>query len=316
MAATLTTLRSSLVAAVRRGPIVESTHFVHAVETDTHGEVLYCAGEASLVTTLRSSAKPLQAIPAVTLPGSEGLNLTDEEVAICCASHPGQPRHTALAASVLALSGFLPDNLVCGAVGYPPSPLRHGCSGNHAAILLAAHLLRAPLEGYDRQDHPAQQKVLSVIRELSGEADPAVAVDGCGIPTFGIPLQAMARAFANLTREGAPWQRIPRVMGAYPELIGSSDWVDVILMQVTQGRVIAKTGAEGLICVGTSGRGFAVKIMDGSTRALGAAVIELLLKRGWISGQEAGDERLSQHRRPVFTDPSGRVTGEIRICEV
>lgn len=316
MHAPSTPLRSSVIAAVRRGPIVESAHFVHAAETDASGALLYCAGESLLVTTLRSSAKPLQAIPAITLPGSDGLNLTDEEVAICCASHPGQPRHTALVASVLALSGFLPDNLVCGGVGYPPSPLRHGCSGNHAAILLTAHLLGAPLEGYDRLDHPAQQKVLSVLRELSGETNPAVAIDGCGIPTFGLTLQGMAQAFASLTLEGAPWQRIPRVMGAYPELIGSSDWIDVRLMQVTRGRVIAKTGAEGLLCIGTVGCGFAVKIMDGSTRALGAAVIELLLKRGWISEQEAADERLSQLRRPVFTDPTGRETGEICICEI
>src|SRR5689334_12584069 len=106
--------------------------------TDAHGRVLAGAGNPEARTTLRSAAKPLQAIPLVTLPNAPSLGLRDEELAITCASHPGSPRHAALAASVLALSGFLPDDLVCGpAGGLPgaPSPLRHGCSGNHAGIL-------------------------------------------------------------------------------------------------------------------------------------------------------------------------------------
>jgi L-asparaginase len=300
-------------AAVYRGPILESLHVVHAAEADPEGSVLASAGDAGLVTTLRSAAKPLQAIPALTLPGATDLGLTDEEVAICCASHPGQPRHAALTASVLALSGFLPDNLVCGAACHPPSPLRHGCSGNHAAMLLAAHLLCAPLDGYHRKDHPAQKLVLDVIRKLSGVQEPALAIDGCGVPTFGLPLAAMARAFARLTVTDAPWSRIPRAMKAHPELIGSEDWIDVRLMQVTKGRLIAKTGAEGLLCIGSEGRGMAMKVLDGSTRALGAAAVEWLLLREWISDEEAGDALLTDLRRPQYRDADGQVVAEIRM---
>lgn len=307
--------KSPIIASVIRGEIVESVHTIHAVETDADGQVAACAGNSSLVTTLRSSAKPLQAIPALTHPDAAALGMTEEEVAICCASHPGQPRHTAFVASVLALSGFIPDNLVCGGVGYPPSPLRHGCSGNHAAILLYAHLAGFPLDGYERIEHPAQQEIRRVICELSGVTEADVATDGCGVPTFGFALSAMARSFANLTLPGAPWERIPRAMAAHPDLVGSPGWIDVLLMQVTDGRLIAKTGAEGLVCIGMpgQGRGAAIKVLDGSTRALGTATIEWLRSRDWITNEEANDERLSELRRPVFTDPAGNEVGRIVV---
>jgi L-asparaginase len=156
-----------------------------------------------------------------------------------------------------------------------------------------------------------------LIRELSGEPDPIIAIDGCGIPTYGLTLAAMARAYANLTCSGTSWERIPRVMGAHPDLIGSQDWIDVRLMEVTQGRLIAKTGAEGLLCVGVPGRGLgaAIKVLDGSTRALGAATIAWLLRREWLTEEEAADERLAELRRPIFTDPAGAETGEICVTD-
>src|SRR5437867_3465230 len=106
-----------IVAEVWRGDILESIHLGAAVEVDSSGALLFSLGDPSFLTTLRSAAKPLQAIPVVTLSGSEQLGLSDEELAICCASHSGEPRHSALAASVLSLSGFMPDNLVCGPAG-------------------------------------------------------------------------------------------------------------------------------------------------------------------------------------------------------
>jgi L-asparaginase II len=298
---------------VFRGEIAESIHAVFAAEADANGCLLSAAGDAGFVTTLRSSGKPLQAVPALTHPDCGDLGLTDEEVAICCASHPGTPRHSALAASVLALSGFIPDNLVCQGPGCPPSPLRHGCSGNHAAILLAAKLLGASLDGYDRPDHPAQQAIAHVIEEFSGEA-PAVAPDGCGVPTFGISLAAMARAFARLACPGAAHERIPRAMSENPELVGSPDWIDVRLMQVTKGRIFAKTGAEGLLCLGLSGqgRGAAIKVLDGSSRGLGAATIAWLLERGWLSEREADDALLSEHRRPAVKGVDGETVGHVQ----
>jgi len=276
-------------AEVWRGEILESVHRASAAEADASGAVLWALGFPDMMAAFRSAAKPLQAIPLATLPGARDLGLTEEEMAICCASHPGEPRHAALAASVLALSGCPPDDLVCGPAGNPPSPLRHGCSGNHAGLLVAARLLGASLAGYEQPGHPVQVRVRALIQELAGARELREAVDGCGIPTWGLTLAQMARAFAALTAPEAPWARIPRAMALHPELVGPRDRADVRVMQATGGRVAAKTGAEGLLCLGLmqEGRGMAVKVEDGSPRPLPALAAALLARSGWIGTEEA-----------------------------
>jgi L-asparaginase len=304
-------------AAVMRGAIRESTHSACFVAVDESGNVLASAGNTDMVTTLRSVAKPLQAVPLTTLPGAAELELRDEELAVCCASHPGLPRHAALAASVLALSGFIPDDLVCGPGGDPPAPIRHGCSGNHAALLLIARLIGAPLSGYERTDHPMQLLVKSAIQDLATVRSVETALDGCGIPTFGLPLANMATAFATLTRTGAPWSRIPHCMAAHPELIGAEDWIDVRLMQATRGRLIAKTGADGLLCIGIPGeaKGMAVKVLDGSTRALGLFALESLRRARWIRRDELESPLLAPFREPVILASTGEQAAAIRLFD-
>jgi L-asparaginase II len=302
-------------AEIVRGSIIEGIHAASYAAVDRDGRLLSAAGYLNLVTSLRSAAKPLQAIPLTTLPNAGEVDLRDEELAVCCASHPGLPRHAALAASVLSLSGFLPDDLVCGPAGDPPSPLCHGCSGNHAGLLLGARLLGAPLQGYHLPSHPVQQLVLRTIQEMS-ESRILTATDGCGIPTFGLPLTGMARAYAALTRQEALWARIPAVMAAHPELVGSADKIDVRLMQATGGRLIAKTGAEGLLCIGVreAGMGMAIKVMDGSTRALGLFALEALRRADWIRAGELASPLLEPFRRPVLLASTGEA-GEIRLID-
>lgn len=294
---------------------METAHRAIVAVVSDSTELLYSLGNPDVVTSLRSSAKPLQAVPLVTLGGAKSIQLSDEELAICCASHPGLPRHSALAASVLALSGFLPDNLVCGPPSGAASPLRHGCSGKHAGMLLTATLLGAALEGYHLEDHPVQKLISRLIMELSGADSLLTGIDGCSVPTFGLRIRDMARAFAALTRPGAAWERIPRVMGAYPELIGADDWVDVRVMQATRGRIIAKTGAEGLLCLGIPGQGLgmAVKMIDGGTRCMGAVALEALVQSGWLSEGEAAHPLLADHRHPNIMSPTGEYAAEVRL---
>lgn len=303
-----------IVAEVIRGEICESYHCGAAVEVDASGQVLSSIGDRDFVTTMRSAAKPIQAIPMLELALKAGLELCDEELAICCSSHPGEPRHAALAASVLALSGFLPDHLVCGDWGSPPSPLKNGCSGNHAAILLAAKLMGAPLQGYNLPEHPVQKRILELIKEFAGLGAVRIAIDGCCIPTFGFELHRMAAAFARMAAPNAPWGRLISSMAAYPELIGCDDWPDVRLMRATAGHIIAKTGAEGLLCLADreSGRGMAIKIADGSTRALGVVSVAFLRQRGWLTDNEAFGEELRQFIDPPIVGPDGRVQSVIR----
>jgi L-asparaginase II len=304
------------IAEVWRGDIRESLHACVVVEVDERGALLSAWGDPEFITTFRSSAKPLQAIPLVTLPNSEQLDLTDEELAICCSSHPGLPRHTALAASVLALSGYIPDHLVCGPAGNPPVPLKHGCSGNHAGILAVAHLLGAPLQGYEKPDHPAQLLIRKMIALMASSTDMRIATDSCGIPTYGLRLREMAAAYASLCQAGAHWERIPQIMGKHPELIGPKERIDVRLMQASQGRIIAKTGAEGLLCLGLrdQGRGMAIKVLDGNPRPLGPVTWEALRRTGWMLTDVTHEHRLEELKQPKLWGPNGEVVGEIRLA--
>ncbi len=287
---------------VRRADVAECSHIVHAAVSNADGSHIDGFGDPHLVTTLRSSGKPLQLAPVFTLPSDPSFHLNTEEIAICCASHPGTPRHAALAASVLSLSGFLPDNLVCGPPPEHPSPLVHGCSGNHAALLLLAKRLGADLDTYEQPDNPAQQHILELLQEMSGCTNVLIAIDGCGVPTFGMPLSNMARAFANLIRPGAPWAPIPDAMAQHSDLLGPIERIDGCLIRATSGRLIAKTGAEGLLCIANRENGLAaaVKIADGNSRAIGLAAVTVVSNLGWLTAEELDHDELRHHRKPIL----------------
>jgi L-asparaginase II len=226
----------------------------------TDGEVW---GDAGLRFFLRSSAKPLQAIPFV-----EGYDvLDDDEIAIACASHRAEPAQLDAVRKVLGRAGATVDDLENGPQeGRPEGKLGHNCSGKHAGMLAACRAHGWPLHPYRDRDHPLQQR----ISELLGGGG-AVGTDHCGVPTFETSLRAAA---ALLTR--VP-QRIRDAMRARPELVGgSTDAVDTDLMRLRDGW-IAKGGAEGLFCAAhADGRGVALKAEDGGYRAIGPALAHVL----------------------------------------
>jgi L-asparaginase II len=263
---------------VRRNGVVEAVHRVHAVATD--GEA---AGDPALVCYLRSSAKPIQAIPFV-----DGYNeLDDDEIAIACASHRAEPAQLAAVRKVLARAGASVEDLENGLQeGRPEGKLGHNCSGKHAGMLAACSANDWPFTGYRLPEHPLQQR----IRELIPGG--TTAVDGCGVPTFALPLTEIA---GTLTRVPA---RIREAMTARPELVGASvDAVDTDLMRLRPGW-IAKGGAEGLFCAASpDGRGVAMKAEDGGYRAIGPAL-----------GRFLGVEELA--RVPV-ANSRGELVGEM-----
>jgi L-asparaginase II len=238
---------------VRRGEVIEAVHSVHAVTTD--GDVW---GDPQLTFFLRSSAKPVQAIPFV-----EGYSdLDDDEVAIACASHRAEPAQLAAVRKVLARADAAVDDLENGEQECrPEGKLGHNCSGKHAGMLAACRVNDWPLHPYRAPDHPLQQR----IAELIG-VRPA-AVDGCGVPTFPSNLRDAAQLLT-----GVP-QRIRDAMRARPELVGgSNDAADTDLMRLGAGW-IAKGGAEGLLCAAhEDGRGIALKVEDGGYRAIRPAL--------------------------------------------
>ena len=328
---------------VRRGALTESRHRGHIVIVEPDGNIVSYLGSPQNVTFLRSSAKPFQALPLLTTGAAERFGFTDEEVALACASHNGEPVHTELVASMLEKIGLSPEALKCGIhepyslevagklrlVGEAPNVLHNNCSGKHAGMLAVAKHIGAPTDNYNQAENPVQIAIADAMAQFSDVAvtDMSVGIDGCAVPVFGITVKAMALAYARLVSPPATFDkptrdacaRIVRVMSAYPELIGgTSDRLDTEMMRAAPGRLISKVGAEGVYTAGVmpseewpKGLGIAIKIEDGDDkRARPTVVVETLRQLGVLR-----DESLEAVARyaffPVHNRP-GEVVGEVR----
>ena len=265
---------SAIAVTVRRGSLVEAVHRVHAVVVE-EGRITESAGDPGLVTLYRSSSKPLQALPLAR----ERDDVTEVELAIACASHRAEPPQLEAARSLLERAPATEADLELGPQeGRGPSLLSHNCSGKHAGFLAVCRARGWPIEGYRLASHPLQQLLLGEIAAAADldEGEVVTAVDGCGVPTFGMSLERMAYTFSRLARlEGGG--RIVAAMTAHPGLIGyERGATDTDLLRLRPGW-IAKGGAEGLICAATpEGVGIALKVEDGNMRALRPALAALL----------------------------------------
>jgi L-asparaginase II len=286
---------------VRRGGTVESRHVVHAAAV-RDGELVASAGDARLVTFLRSSAKPFQALPLARSYD----DLDTRELAIASASHLALPFQLEAVRMLLRRAGVGEDDLECGPEGSPPSRINHNCSGKHAGMLAVCRARGWRTEGYRLAGHRMQRENLADVARLSGldEDGIATAVDGCGVVTFAVGLERMARMFAALeaAREG---KRVADAMREHPEYIRGPDATDTLLMQSIEGAT-AKGGAEGLLCGSLPGGvGFAVKCADGSSRALRPAVAAFLPRLGY---------ELPQFASTAVRNSRGEVVGDVVLA--
>ncbi len=259
---------------VTRGDVIEARHRAHVVATQ-EGRTLLEAGDASLVAYFRSSAKPIQALPLVRVRPDLG----DEEIAIACASHLARPEQVAAVRRLLTAAPADESELETGP---EPTPLEHNCSGKHAGFLALCRVRGWPSAGYRLAKHPCQREMVAEVA-AAAELDPGsmpTAVDGCGVVTFALALERMAHAFARLPElDGGA--RALAAMRAHPDLIRGPAAADSILMRELPGWG-AKGGAEGLMCAsGPDGLGLAVKIEDGNTRAVAAALAEAVRRLGF-----------------------------------
>jgi L-asparaginase II len=254
---------------VRRGSVVEARHRVHAVAW-RDGAVVEQAGDPRLVSFLRSSSKPIQALPLVRARD----DLDPRELAIACASHRAEPAQLDAVRQLLANAPARERELECGLQeGRPADPLHHNCSGKHAGMLALCRARGWRSEGYRHEAHRVQRAMAAAHAEAAGVDEDSMpsAVDGCGVVTFALSLERTAAAFSQM-RELPGGERIAAGMQAHPELIGGAGQADTELMRAVPGW-IAKGGAEGLMCAaGPDGLGVALKVEDGSNRAIRPAL--------------------------------------------
>ncbi len=317
---------------VTRGDAVESKHRVHAAVVDATGRLLASARDANVVTYWRSCAKPFQVMPLLRSGGFDRLKWGDDQLALACASHGGEPEHVAIASAMLGSMGLEEGDLACGPhdplsargvklmreAGLRPTRLHNNCSGKHAAMLARAHTEGWSHQGYERTGHPVQRDILAEVATWCDLPESALlqAVDGCGAVVFGLPLERMAYAYARLTDAANRGDDIParivHAMRTRPFLIGGSDRFDSALMEETEGRVLSKVGAEGVhtVAVIDQAIGVAVKVEDGAQRAQFAAVLRLLQQLGTLP--EDLPPRLAEFAHRPLRNTRGEVVGEVR----
>jgi len=320
---------------VTRGAMTESHHRVHAAVVDAAGAVRNAARNPAVITVWRSCAKPFQTMPFVESGGMEELEWGDDQLALACASHGGEPEHVALVGAMLDALGLEEGDLACGAheplskrgarvlqhAGAHPTRLHNNCSGKHAAMLAFARASGWPTLGYEQPAHPVQQRALSSVAYWSGVPAEQITqtTDGCGVVAFGLSLEAMARAFARLAAAAKRGAEIPsrvvHAMTTRPFLVGGTDRFDTVLMEETGGAILSKVGAEGVHTVAILDEqiAFALKVEDGATRAQHPAVLRLLQLLGALP--DPLPPRLAPFLCMPIQNTRGEVVGEIRPAE-
>ncbi|WP_372398020.1 asparaginase [Azospirillum sp. HJ39] len=326
---------SPITVEVTRGSLVESLHRARACIVDAGGHVLASWGDIDAPVYPRSAIKSLQAIPLVESGALDAFGLGDEELALACASHNGEARHTELVRAWAERVGLTADDYECGAQipydaataadlvrrGEAPTVFHNNCSGKHSGFLTTAKHRRERLKGYVRYEHPVQQRILGVMEQMTGQDlfGAPWGVDGCSIPTVGIPLGAIAYAMARIAdpvdlpdARAQAVTRIAAAWGRHPFLIGGSGTFDTALMEAAGGAVLVKAGAEGVGCavIPEQGIGIALKIEDGAARAREVALAALIRSTGALS--EAQWARVPELLAAPLLNRAGARVGEVR----
>ena len=320
---------------VTRGPEVESRHAGAFAVVDAEGGLVLSAGDVGRPVFPRSAVKVIQALPLIESGAADRFGLTEAELALACASHSGEPLHAETAAAMLRKAGQDAGCLECGThwpsnaqatrdlarSGAEATALHNNCSGKHAGFVCTACALGVDVAGYVRPDHRVQQEVKAALEDVTGTALDAArrGTDGCSIPTYAIPLRALAHGFARIgTGHGfgparaAAARRLRAAVAANPFLVAGTKRADTVIMQALGERAFTKVGAEGVFCAALpeQGLGIAIKCDDGAGRAAEVVLATLLLRL--LDPEEAARNTLTPLANPVLRNWNGIEVGTLR----
>jgi L-asparaginase II len=328
-------MANPVVVEATRGALVESAHRGAGAVVDADDRVLMSFGDAERPVYPRSAVKAFQALPLVASGAADRVGLSDKEIALACASHSGSEDHVASARAMLAKAGHDERALECGAhwplgedearalarSGWAPTALHNNCSGKHAGFVCLSCAMGVDPKGYIAPDHAVQREVAASIEEATGArlSEEARGVDGCAIPTYAVPLVALARGFARLgTGQGLSPERskaaarIRAAIAAHPVTVAGKGRFDTEVMSLLGPRVFTKSGAEGIFCAALpeAGLGFAVKADDGAGRA--AQVMMAALIRRFGGFDEETNAGLTPFVAPQLFNWNGAQVGRLR----
>jgi len=324
---------------VMRGSRLEAVYRGALAVVDTQGQVVASVGDPGLTTWLRSSAKPFQLTPLVASGAADRFGFSDRELAVMAASHNGQDFHIQAVLGILKHIGLDANALQCGAhaplyppaaralenTGQSPCALHNNCSGKHSGMLAQCMDRRLSIADYVSPQHPVQITIKQTLAELADVSPDSidVAIDGCSVPTFALPLHRAALAFARLADPAgvseprrSALRRIASAMMAYPEMVAGTRRLDTDVMQAGHGRIVVKGGAEGYYGIGllgSPGLGVALKIEDGNEeRGRNVVVVEVLRQLGALDDQALA--ALGRYAVGPTKNHRGLIVGEMRAC--
>ncbi len=322
---------------IYRGESLEAVHEIAVAVVDAEGNLTHYVGEPSVTFMARSSIKPFQLMPLILSGAADKFTFSSEQLAVMSGSHSGTDRHVAVIKSNLERAGNGPEHLKCGchwpiwmqADGIYPEhgedrePIRHNCSGKHSGFLAQARFLDDAIEAYLNPQSQTQRMVRETIGSYCefdlSQVSPGI--DGCSAPNYPLPVRRLALGFKKLAAgegaDGAIRQAAVRVrdaIQAHPFMVSGDKRFDYDLMRSFPGKVVCKIGAEAIEGIGFKNPsiGICVKVIDGNTRALGPACVEVLKQLGLIAEMESVPF-LKAHERPVILNNRDLETGRIVV---
>jgi len=323
---------------LRRGGLIESRHRGAVAIVDADGATVLAVGDVAKPVFPRSAVKPLQALPLVESGAADCYTLGDEELALACASHSGEPAHVEVVTGMLSKAGLDASALACGThwpssqtaafalarAGTGPSALHNNCSGKHAGFLCVTCAMGVAHAGYWRPEHAVQRGVRAVLEDLTGVglSDDCRAVDGCSVPTWAIPLANLAHAFAKfgsghgLERERArAAAQLRTACARKPWYVAGTGRFCTEIMGLLAPRVLVKTGAEGVFCCSLPelGLGIAIKCDDGAGRAAEAITAALIAR--FVPVDDAERTLLASFAGPTLRNWNGIEVGSLQVSE-
>lgn len=296
-----------------RGKHPECIHEIHVAVCDAEGQLTHEWGDPHYETYWRSGAKPFQVLPILLHDGIEKFNFSNKDLAIMSSSHSGEPEHIKQVKEILGKIGCTEKDLECGVMRplnrevaekmlisrEPFTAIHNTCSGKHAGMLALAKLLNIDTKGYIRPDHPVQIEMKEAIARSVDIPSSYIdaGVDGCGVPVFWLAISGMARGYGKLADPQKAHMsddftqalgKIQKAIQENPFYIAGTERFETVLMEETKGKLLAKSGTDGIFCVShlPSSEGLVLKVVDGNSRAFAPATLSLLKEMNWISGEE------------------------------
>lgn len=317
---------------VRNG-LVEQEHYGFLVRVSIDGKVFKLGDDKNYPFYLRSCAKPLQAALLIDFELDKFYNMSLEEVAICCASHAGEPCHVNIVQNFLNKVGVSSDLLKCGLhkplskieqnkliiSGEKETVLQNNCSGKHAMMLAICKKIGTnewDINDYDSLNHPLQVAIKNKIYDLCEiRQNYPITKDGCGVPIYSMPLENMVKGYLNLFLN-EKYSKIRDAFVKYPYLIGGEDRLDTAIMKVNEN-LIAKVGAGGLCIVINlkTKEGLIIKIMDCDIKARTISLVNILKQLGWLDDKMLDNELLRDQNKKDILTLHGEKIGEVNCIK-